>query len=167
MSTKGATPTEADANSGDHENDEEQSNGHDSAVEEEAPTCLYTEEHVDAKVFEVLWCPFCGNQSFVESRYDGVYCAGCGASVRVQRWDPSLMATFGEHPSEFTPPDEDLRDPASTPIFVKIEETGTGYEVDVQEWGDPEEEETDKPKQPTEFVRENDDGPTTPFMRWG
>jgi hypothetical protein len=127
-----------------------------------------TEEHVDAEVFEVLWCLFCGNQSFVENRYDGVYCAGCGASVRVQRWRTVLMAIFGEDTTEFVPPDGDLREPASSPVFVEIEETDTGYEVGHMDcWGDSEKEEIDEPKQPTEFVRENDDGSTVPYIRWG
>jgi len=128
---------------------------------DDTPTCLFTEQHVDADVFEFLWCPFCGNQSFVDARFDGVRCAGCNASVRIQRWSTGLHAIFGEDTPEFVPPDEDLRRPPDTPVYVEIVETDVGYQMrsfeDGGEWN---------PKQPTEYVRENDAGPSTPFMRW-
>lgn len=141
--------------------------GADEFTDAERVGCLTEEQHVDPQIFEVLWCLFCGNRSFVSSRFDGVFCSGCGTSVRLQRWSTGLHAIFGEHTPEFLPPDEDLRRPPETPVFVEIGETDVGYEIDritpyaageVDGW---------EPKLPTECVEENPDGATTPYLRWG
>jgi len=152
------TEKEADDRTTDREqNDERAHRGGD----DETPACLYTEQHVDADVFEVLWCLFCGNQSFVETRYDGVHCAGCGASVRVQRWNSKVVAIFGGHTPEFVPHDGELRQPPETPVFVEIEEEDEGHRIVTIDAGGEWE-----PKPPSECVDENEDGPTTPYMRW-
>jgi hypothetical protein len=125
-----------------------------------------TEQHIDEDVFGILHCLFCGNQTFVETRYDGVHCAGCGASVRVQRWRSGLYAMFGEDAAEFMPPDGDLRHPPDDMVFVEIKETDSGYEIGDMDCLSESDDEPWQPKPPTEFVRENQGGSSTPYMRW-
>lgn len=44
---------------------------------------IETIEPYSSDVFDAVWCPICGCDSFHEIRFDGVYCDECNAEVKI------------------------------------------------------------------------------------
>jgi hypothetical protein len=128
---------------------------------------LTKERHVNEEVFGVLWCPFCGNQSFVESRFDGVYCAGCGASVSIapsELSDTEIVAHFDASTCEYRDGRADIDRGPTDWVTVEIEDMENQYAVKFIDCGDTE---TDwEPKQPGYCVKPLDGAPNVPHKRW-
>ena len=40
-------------------------------------------EDVDEAIWDAIWCPACGSRDFVQHTFDGVFCEGCGAGVKI------------------------------------------------------------------------------------
>lgn len=75
---------------------------------------LETIEPYSSEMFESLWCPICGCDTFQEIRFDGVYCDECSAEVKITptAGDAGFVAHFmtdygfNEEYDDRRPPDD-------------------------------------------------------------
>jgi len=135
----------------------------------ETSDCMHEEHVVDADVFEVLYCPICGNQSFVFARFEGVFCAGCGVEVKVQAQNPvtsdRLRAVFEQGRREFHSPDGNDHELDDDGQLIGILEKTTGEWV-IERWLTGSTGDGWEPRAPCRYVEENEDGSTVPYRRW-
>lgn len=123
---------------------------------------------VAEEVFNLIWCPLCGCQSFVENRFERVRCMGCGVAVSIHNAshrdaEDEITVHFDTRTGEYTAEQGRTRKAPQRHIALEIEKTSTEYVVRNWEKGG----EDWEPMPPQRLVRENPEGSSVPWKRWG
>lgn len=123
---------------------------------------------VPEELFDLIWCPICGNTTFVEQRFDKVFCMGCGTGVSAYWWrredDGGIIhVCFDVGYKEYKPPDGEERMPPGKQVLLEVEVLGVGFRMKGWDPGEPEWE----PMSPRRAVTKNPHESAVPWRRWG